>query len=63
MERFFCCGEQVLNLALSLTKLGFFIGYLQLISKILRGKSLDPSPAEVHENLSINCIRLLNSGS
>lgn len=63
MERFFCCGEQVLDLAFSLTELGFLFGYLQLISKICTGKSMDPSPAEVHEDLSISCIWLLNSGS
>lgn len=52
MERFFCCGEQVLNLAFSFTK----PGYLQLISKILRGESLDASPAEVHEEVSIKTV-------
>lgn len=59
VKRLFCCEEQVLNLAFSLTKLGFLTGYLQLISKVLRGKSLDPSPAEVHGDLSIICIWLL----
>lgn len=43
--------------------LGFLIGYLQLVSKMLRGKSLDPCPAEVYKDLSINCIWLLNSVS
>lgn len=38
MERFFCCGEQVLNLAFSLTKLGFLVGYLQLGLKYLEGR-------------------------